>query len=93
MAHLPEVANEGDLITLASMSTMNVFAQLEIKDPALADEIKLVVAGEIRRVEIEFSIMLMDLRKNFEEDVASLKEKGLLPEAHILNVLGESNAG
>ena len=86
---LPQVANEGDLVTLASMSTMNVFAQLEISDPELADEIKLVISGEIRRVEIEFSIMLMDLRKNFEEDVASLKEKGLLPDGHILNVLEE----
>ena len=90
---LPQVSNENDLVTLADMSSMNVFAQLEIDDPELADEIKLVIAGEIRRVEIEFSIMLMDLRKNFSEDVASLKEKGLLPEGHILNVLGESNAG
>jgi len=29
------------------------------------------------------------MRKNFEEDVKSLKEKGILPEGHILNVLAE----
>ena len=89
MADLPQVADEGDLVTLATMSTMNVFAQLEIDNPELADEIRLVIACEIRRVEIEFSIMMMDLRKNFEEDVASLKEKGLLPDGHILNVMSE----
>lgn len=86
---LPQVSNENDLVTLADMSTMNVFAQLEIDNPELAEEIKTVIAGEIRRVEIEFSIMLFDLRKNFEEDVASLKATGLLPEGHILNVLQE----
>jgi hypothetical protein len=90
MADLPQVKNEGDLVTLADMSTMNVFAQLEIDDLDLAEEIRLVIAGEIRRVEIEFSIMLMDLRKNFSEDIASLKAAGKLPEGHILDVLGES---
>ena len=87
---LPQVANEGDLITLADMSTLNVFAQLEIKDPELAAEIKQVMQAEIRRVEIELSIMMMDLRKNFEEDIAALKATGLLPEGHILNVSRES---
>lgn len=90
MADLPQVANEGDLITLADMSTLNVFAQLEIKDPELAAEIKQVMQAEIRRVEIELSIMMMDLRKNFAEDVAALKASGVLPEGHILNGPQES---
>ena len=90
MANLPQVANEGDLVTLADMSAMNVFAQLQIDNPELAAEIKMVIAGEIRRVEIELSIMMMDLRKNFAEDVASLKASGVLPEGHILNVLEET---
>ena len=90
MADLPPVPNEQDLITLADMSTLNVFAQLEIKDPELAAEIKQVMQAEIRRVEIELSIMMMDLRKNFAEDVASLKASGVLPEAHILIVLEET---
>jgi hypothetical protein len=89
MADLPPVPNEGDLVTLADMSSMNVFAQLEIDNPELAEEIKLVISGEIRRVEIELSIMMMDMRKNFAEDIASLKAKGVLPEGHILNVLEE----
>ena len=87
---LPQVANEGDLITLADMSTLNVFAQLEIKDPELAAEIKQVMQAEIRRVEIELSIMMMDLRKSFEEDIAALKAAGQLPEGHILNGPQES---
>jgi hypothetical protein len=93
MADLPQVQNENNLVTLADMSTMNVFAQLEIDNPELAEEIKQVIAGEIRSIEINFSLLLLDLRKSFEDDVASLKEKGLLPEGHLLNVLGESNAG
>ena len=92
MADLPQVANEGDLVTLADMSAMNVFAQLQIDNPELAAEIKMVIAGEIRRVEIELSIMMMNLRKNFEEDIASLKAAGQLPEGHILNV-SQENAG
>ncbi len=90
MADLPQVANEGDLVTLADMSAMNVFAQLQIDNPELAAEIKMVIAGEIRRVEIELSIMMMDLRKNFEEDIAALKATGQLPEGHILNGPQES---
>ena len=90
MADLPQVANEGDLVTLADMSAMNVFAQLQIDNPELAAEIKMVIAGEIRRVEIELSIMMMDLRKSFEEDIAALKAAGQLPEGHILNGPQES---
>ena len=90
MADLPQVANEGDLVTLADMSAMNVFAQLQIDNPELAAEIKMVIAGEIRRVEIELSIMMMNLRKSFEEDIAALKAAGQLPEGHILNVSQES---
>ena len=90
MANLPQVANEGDLVTLADMSAMNVFAQLQIDNPDLAAEIKMVIAGEIRRVEIELSIMMMDLRKSFEEDIAALKAAGQLPEGHILNGPQES---
>ncbi len=90
MADLPQVANEGDLVTLADMSAMNVFAQLQIDNPDLAAEIKMVIAGEIRRVEIELSIMMMDLRKSFEEDIAALKAAGQLPEGHILNGPQES---
>ncbi len=90
MANLPQVANEGDLVTLADMSAMNVFAQLQIDNPELAAEIKMVIAGEIRRVEIELSIMMMDLRKSFEEDIAALKAAGQLPEGHILNGPQES---
>lgn len=84
-----QVQREGDLVTLAEMSTLNVFAQLEIDNPELAEEIRLVMSNEIRRVEIELSLMMLDMRKNMEEDVASLKASGVLPEAHILNVLGE----
>ena len=90
MANLPQVANEGDLVTLADMSAMNVFAQLQIDNPELAAEIKMVIAGEIRRVEIELSIMMMGLRKSFEEDIAALKAAGQLPEGHILNGPQES---
>ncbi len=90
MAYLPQVANEGDLVTLADMSAMNVLAQLQIDNPELAAEIKMVIAGEIRRVEIELSIMMMDLRKSFEEDIAALKAAGQLPEGHILNGPQES---
>ena len=90
MANLPQVANEGDLVTLADMSAMNVFAQLQIDNPELAAEIKMVIAGEIRRVEIELSIMMMDLRKSFGEDIAALKAAGQLPEGHILNGPQES---
>ncbi len=90
MADLPQVANEGDLVTLADMSAMNVFAQLQIDNPDLAAEIKMVIAGEIRRVEIELSIMMMDLRMSFEEDIAALKAAGQLPEGHILNGPQES---
>ncbi len=90
MADLPQVANEGDLVTLADMSAMNVFAQLQIDNPELAAEIKMVIAGEIRRVEIELSIMMMDLRKSFGEDIAALKAAGQLPEGHILNGPQES---
>lgn len=89
MADLPPVPNEQDLVTLADCSIANVFSQLEITDPALAEEIEIVVRNEIRRVEIELSLMISDMRKNFEEDIKSLKETGVLPEAHILNVLGE----
>ena len=89
MADLPEVPNEGDLITLAQCSIMNVMAQLDIDNPELAEEIATVMRNEIRRVENEFFISLLDMRKTFAEDVKSLKEKGLLPDGHILNVLEE----
>jgi hypothetical protein len=82
---LPQVANEGDLITLADMSTLNVLAQLEIKDPELAAEIKQVMQAEIRRVEIELSIMITDLKKSYDDDIAALKVQGKsLPADHDL---------
>jgi hypothetical protein len=62
-------------------------------NPDLADEIMAVVSGEIRRIEIEFSIMLTDLRDSFATDIAMLKAEGKLPEDHILHALiGQKDA-
>lgn len=84
-----QVPNENTLVSLADMATMNVFAQLQIDNPELAAEIKAVMAGEIRRVEIELSIMLSDIRDSFSKDVESLRETGKLPDDHMLHVLME----
>jgi hypothetical protein len=76
------------MVTLADMASMNVFAQLTIDNPALAEEIKLVMAGEIRRVEIELSIMITDLKKSYDDDIAALKAQGTeLPADHDLQPL------
>ncbi len=73
------------MMSLADMASLNVFAQVKIDNPALAEEIKQVMSGEIRRVEIELSLMLTDLKKSYEDDIAALKAKGLsLPEDHDL---------
>ena len=73
------------LMSLADLASMNVFAQLTIDNPALAEEIKSVMAGEIRRVEIELSIMMTDLKKSYDEDIDALKAEGkTLPADHDL---------
>jgi hypothetical protein len=83
---------EGQMVSLADMASMNVFAQLQIDNPELATEIKAVMAGEIRRVEIELSLMLTDLKKSYDDDIAALKAKGLeLPADHDLTPLEASN--
>ena len=79
---------EGQMMTLADLASQNVFAQINIDNPALADEIKQVMSGEIRRVEIELSIMLSDLRKSYDDDIAALKAQGKsLPADHDLSPL------
>jgi hypothetical protein len=84
---LYQVPRENALVSLADMATMNVFAQLKVDDPALAEEITQVVHGEIRRIEIEFSIMLLDLKDSFAADVETLRSSGKLPEDHMLFAL------
>jgi len=76
---------DGQMVSLADMASQNVFAQLKIDNPELAQEIITVMSSEIRRVEIELSIMLTDLKKSFADDVAALKAKGTpLPDDHML---------
>jgi hypothetical protein len=76
------------MVTLADMASMNVFSQVAIDNPALAEEIKLVMSAEIRRVEIELSIMLSDLKKSYDDDIAALKAQGkTLVEGHDLQPL------
>jgi hypothetical protein len=73
------------MLSLADLASQNVFAQLKIDNPALADEIKQVMSGEIRRVEIELSIMITDLKKSYDDDIAALKAQGKsLPADHDL---------
>ncbi len=88
------MADDG-LITLADASIANVRAQidalpelskLEESNPALAAEIELIIRSEIRSIEINFSLLLSDLRKNFEEDLARL------PAEHMLNVMAQNDA-
>jgi len=81
---------DGQMMTLADTSTLNVFAQLE--SLSLADdvkaEIKLVMSAEIRRIEIELSMMLTDLKASFEADIEALRKAGkVLPEDHMLQPL------
>lgn len=79
---------DGQIMTLADMSAMNVFAQVSVDNPALAEEIKQVMSAEIRRVEIELSIMLTDLKKSYDDDIAALKAQGkTLPADHDLSPL------
>ena len=79
---------DGQMVSLADMASQNVFAQLSIDNPELAQEIIAVMDAEIRRVEIELSIMLTDLKKSFDDDIAALKAKGIsLPEGHMLESL------
>ena len=76
------------MLSLADLASQNVFAQLTVSDPALADEIKSVMSGEIRRVEIELSIMITDLKKSYDDDIAALKAQGKsLPADHDLQPL------
>ena len=96
MADLPRVADEGNLITLADMAINNVFDQLDLD--ALTDEhkeeIREIMRNEIRRVEIELSVMIMDMRNLFADDIEALKTTGKLPDDHFLNVVRETaNAG
>jgi hypothetical protein len=80
------------MVSLADLSAMNVFSQWRINDPALAEEIKTVMSGEIRRVEIELSIMLSDLKKSYDDDIAALKAQGKsLPADHDLQPLEIAN--
>jgi hypothetical protein len=79
------------MMTLADMASQNVFAQLKIDSPALAEEIRQVMSGEIRRVEIELSIMLTDLKASYDADIAALKEQGKsLPSDHDLTPIPET---
>jgi hypothetical protein len=81
-------AQPREMITLADMASMNVFAQLQIDNPELAAEIKAVMSGEIRRVEIELSLMLTDLKKSYDDDIAALRTDGkVLPADHDLTSL------
>ena len=74
--------------TLADMASQNVFAQLTVTDPALAEEIKLVMSAEVRRIEVELSIMLTDLKKSYDDDIEALKAQGKsLPSDHDLTPL------
>ena len=83
------------LLSLADLASQNVLPSLTISDPALAEEIKAVMSGEIRRVEIELSIMITDLKKSYDDDIAALKAQGKsLPADHDLQPLewpGRSN--
>ena len=93
MDELYQVPRENNLVSLADMAKQNIFAQLTIDNPELAEEIAAVISGEIRRIEIEFSIMLADLKDSFAVDVELLKAEGKLPEDHMLHALlsqGES---
>ncbi len=73
------------MMSLADMASLNVFAQVKIDNPALAEEIKQVMSGEIRRVEIELSLMLTDLKKSYDDDIEALKAQGKsLPSDHDL---------
>ncbi len=84
---LYQVPRENNLVSLADMAKQNIFAQLTIDNPELAEEIAAVISGEIRRIEIEFSIMLADLKDSFAADVEVLKAEGKLPEDHMLHAL------
>jgi hypothetical protein len=47
-----------------------------------------VMSGEIRRVEIELSLMLTDLKKSYDDDIAALRADGkVLPADHDLTPL------
>ncbi len=83
---------DGQMLSLADMASQNVFAQVVINDPALAEEIKQVMSAEIRRVEIELSIMLTDLKASYDTDIAALKAQGkTLPADHELQPLETVN--
>ncbi len=83
-------AEQESMITLGECSAMNVMAQLEIDDPEVVAEIIAAVKSEVRALEISFSIALMDMRKNFQEEIDALKASGTpLPADHFLNVLEE----
>ena len=92
MADELRVEREDDLITLADCSIANVHDQLpeltklEESNPALAAEIALIIRSEVRSLEINFSLLLSDLRKSFEEDLARL------PADHMLNVMADNDA-
>jgi hypothetical protein len=76
------------MLSLADMASQNVFAQLKIDNIELANEITQVMQGEIRRVEIELSIMLTDLKKSYDDDIEALKAQGKsLPANHDLSPL------
>ena len=96
MAQEREVADENNLVTLAEMATNNVLDQLELDklQPEHIEEIKMIMRNEIRRVEIELSVMIMDMRNLFAADIEALKTAGKLPDDHFLNVVRETaNAG
>ncbi len=77
---------DGQMISLADMASLNVFAQLQIDNPALAEEIKQVMSAEVRRIEIELSLMMTDLKRSFDDDIESLRATGkVLPEDHLLS--------
>lgn len=80
------------MLSLADLASQNVFAQLTIDNPELAAEITQVMQGEIRRVEIELSIMLTDLKNSYSSDIAALKTQGkTLPADHDLQPLERRN--
>lgn len=81
---------DGQMISLADAASANVFAQLEtlvIADDVRA-EIKQVMSAEVRRIEIELSMMLTDLKASYDKDIADLKAQGkTLPADHDLQPL------
>ena len=83
-------AEQESMVTLADTVVMNVMAQLEIDDPAVVQEIITVVKNEVRALEIQFSIALIDMRKGFQEEIDALKASGTpLSKDHFLSVLEE----